>query len=102
MKSRPLLFNPFWAMAGRGGSYYRTPRWRCYDQILLSRGLLNSKSPFQYIQKSEKIFSDKEIIELDDKPYKINNFNGKPIPYDHDINRGCSDHFAVFISVGLK
>ena len=62
--STPLMFNPFWRLAGRGGSYYRSPRWRCYDQILLNRGLMTQASPVRYGRDSANVFAEKEAMPL--------------------------------------
>jgi hypothetical protein len=83
------------------GSYYRTPRWRFYDQIMLSKGLLNIKKKPFFLSGTESIFSKKEIILNDGMTYTITNRNGKPISFDIKKNRGCSDHFPVYIGVEI-
>lgn len=97
--SNTLLLNPFWAFAGRGGSYYRSPRWRCYDQIMVSRGFLIETCPLRYRPDSAGIFSQREVQRSDGSMIELTNRNGKPISYEPAKNRGCSDHFAVFLSV---
>jgi hypothetical protein len=100
--SRPLLLNPFWKLAGRTGSFYRSPRWRCYDQIMLSRGFLLGKGAFSYIQDSIDVFNKKEVRLNDGNDARLTNRNGKPISFDPAKNRGCSDHFPVFVSAEVK
>jgi len=97
--STPLLFNPFWSLAGRGGSFYRSPRWRCYDQILLSRGLLMSGSPMRYVPESVGVFTENEVTRADGNVIRLTNRTGKPVGYEPAKRRGCSDHFAIFLSV---
>jgi hypothetical protein len=97
--SNTLLLNPFWSFAGRGGSYYRSPRWRCYDQIMMSRGVLLETGTLRYRPDSAGIFSQREVQRADGSMIELTNRNGKPISYEPGKNRGCSDHFAVFLSV---
>lgn len=99
--SAPLLFNPFWDFAGRGGSYYRSPRWRCYDQVLMSRGFLIPDSTVRYFPASAAIFTEDVVTMPNGNIARLTNANGKPISYDPEKGRGCSDHFAVYVSVEL-
>ena len=35
----PRLWNGFWGLGGgQAGTYYRSPRWRTYDQVVVSAG----------------------------------------------------------------
>jgi hypothetical protein len=97
--STPQMYNPFWSLAGRGGSYYRSPRWRCYDQILLSRGFLEQNGPLRFVSASESVFSKDHVALADGSVAQLTNRNGKPIAYEPANHRGCSDHFAVFVSI---
>lgn len=99
VSSTPLLFNPFWTMISGGGSYYRSPRWRCYDQILLSRGLLIEDNPIQYIPDSAHVFSEIRVTRSDGSSMQLTNAKGKPITYNPKKHCGCSDHLPVFISL---
>lgn len=99
MKRQPLVYNPFWGLIGGIGSYYRTPRWRYYDQILMSTGLLDTSFLPFYHDDSEVIFNERAVELEDGTTYQITNRNGKPIPFDKKKKRGCSDHFPVVISV---
>ncbi len=42
---------------------------------------------------------EKEVMRADGRVVKLTNQNGKPIGFDPGTERGCSDHFAVFVSV---
>lgn len=102
--STPRLLNPFWRYAAGGGSYYRSPRWRTYDQILLSRGLLEPRHawPMAYVTDSARVF-DSQTVELPDgSVHDVTNRGGKPIPYDLSGDRGCSDHFPVLAEFDLS
>jgi hypothetical protein len=101
--SSPRLLNPFWAFAAGGGSFYRSPRWRTYDQILLSRGLLEPRHawPLEYVSGSARIF-DRDTIDLHDGTvYSVTNRGGKPISYEPAKDRGCSDHFPVLATFDI-
>ena len=101
MKHSPAMYNPFWQHIGGVGSYYRTPRWRFYDQIMMSKGLLDSSFKPFYLAGSGTIFNE-GVFQLEDgSSYQVTNRNGKPIPFDNKKKRGCSDHFPVVISVDL-
>lgn len=95
--SSPRLYNPIWAYAAGGGSYYRSPRWRTYDQILLSRGLLEPRHawPLQYVADSARIVDFTTVTLGDGSVYSLTNRGGKPIAYQPAKDRGCSDHFPV-------
>ena len=100
MGSRPLLFNPFWGLLTGSGSYYRSPRWRFYDQILLSRGLLLPEAPLAYVPGSERIFAGPTVRLPDGSTTRLANRGGKPVPFEPGKD-GCSDHFPVVVSVEL-
>lgn len=95
--SSPRLYNPIWAYAAGGGSYYRSPRWRTYDQILLSRGLLEPRHawPLQYVADSARIVDFTTVTLGDGSVYSLTNRGGKPIAYQPAKDRVCSDHFPV-------
>lgn len=97
--SVPRLLNPFWSMVGRTGSYYRSPRWRTYDQILLSRGFLGRRAPVAFDPDSAFIFDERTVERRDGQQVQLTNRGGKPV--GHSLRRGCSDHFAVVVSVDV-
>lgn len=101
-RSAPLLYNPYWAWVGRTGSYYRSPRWRLYDQILVGRGLVGGRGALRYVDGSGRVFGERTVMRGDGIEHTITNRGGKPIAYDHDRGRGCSDHFPVFASVEVE
>ena len=75
------LFNPFWKYApGVIGSYYRSPRWRTYDQIMLSRGFCDSfhDQPFQLDEESAEIITRKFVQLENGDAWQLTNNNGKP------------------------
>lgn len=100
-RSKPLLYNPFWALVGRKGSYYRSPRWRGYDQILVSRGTLTADASLRLVPASVDVFAEAEVTLADGRTIALTNRNGKPIAYDPVKQRGCSDHFPVHVSVEI-
>ncbi|MEM6300310.1 MAG: endonuclease/exonuclease/phosphatase family protein [Pseudomonadota bacterium] len=102
MASEPRLYNPWWDELGERGSYYRSPRWRYYDQILFSRGLLSAMSTVQFQRDSHRVLSADETPELAGNAWALVNRGGKPIPFDRQRNRGCSDHFPVFAQIKLE
>lgn len=102
MNSSPKLYNPWWHFVGRSGSYYRSPRWRLYDLILLSSGLLQDNAPIQIISNSQAIFDCTSLTRSDGKNWPLVNRGGKPIQFDHELERGCSDHFPVYLQVEIE
>lgn len=99
-ESTPYLLNPFWSFVNSGGSYYRSPRWRTYDQILMSRGVVEPEHawPLRYLPGSATIFDAQTVSLPDGSSINVTNRGGKPIPYEPKKDRGCSDHFPVVAS----
>jgi endonuclease/exonuclease/phosphatase family metal-dependent hydrolase len=97
------LLNPFWTFAGSFGSYYRSPRWRTYDQIMLSRGFCEhfEGQILSYEEGSAAIHRDREVTLANGEVWQVTNNNGKPIRFDSARSRGCSDHFPVVVTVDL-
>lgn len=97
------LLNPFWSFAGSSGSYYRSPRWRTYDQILLSRGFCEDfeGQTLRYEEGSATIHQEQKVSLANGETWQVTNNNGKPIPFDAARGRGCSDHFPVVVTVDL-
>lgn len=102
--SVPYLANPFWKFtSGESGSYYRSPRWRTYDQIMFSRGLIEGQQQsIHYTDSDPMIFSERSVIGGDGREVKLTNRNGKPISYDPETRNGCSDHFPIAIGVNVE
>lgn len=102
LASPPSLLNPFWRLAvGDSGSYYRSPRWRTYDQILVSRGLLKT-SPADttfFVPDSARIQSVPTAVRRDGATVRLTNSGGKPASFDAATGQGCSDHFAIAIGI---
>ena len=95
------LLNPFWTYVGKSGSFYHSPRWRTYDQILMSRGLCEPNQKITYLKGSEYIFSNSKIQLGDGSEWNLTNKNGKPIQFDPKKKRGCSDHFPVVVTIDI-
>jgi hypothetical protein len=97
--SKPRLLNPFWEFAGTGGSYYRSPRWRTYDQILLSRGLCDRfrGQGLRYLPGSAVVHDAAEVTLADGTVHDLTGRTGRPIAFDPRRARGCSDHFPVAV-----
>lgn len=100
--STPRLYNPWWANVGRGGSFYRSPRWRLYDQILVNRGFLADGSPVQVEGGANTICQFNAPRLAGGEQWKIVNAGGKPIAFDLAKGRGCSDHFAIYLTVEVR
>lgn len=101
-RSAPLrLHNPFWAYAsGDWGTFYRSPRWRTYDQILLGRGVLEEgQRRLRLVDDSASIYSDPDLTRRDGSPLEMTNRSGKPRRFDQVRGIGCSDHFPVVVLV---
>lgn len=96
-KSPPRLLNPFWEVSGRGGSYYRSPRWRTYDQIMFSRGLVEPRrrATLRYREGSARVQTAGAVTLSDGTVFPLTNRGGKPITFQPAKARGCSDHFPV-------
>lgn len=97
------VLNPFWTFSGSEGSYYRSPRWRTYDQILFSRGFCETwtNQPVRYLPGTAAIHQVLPVTLPDGREWPATNRNGKPIPFEPENNRGCSDHFPVCGSVEI-
>ncbi len=101
VRSPPSLLNPFWSLVGRGGSYYRSPRWRTYDQILLSRGFLERRAGLVYRPDTATVFDDPDVARPDGAQVALTNRGGKPLAHQR-AGHGCSDHFPVAVSLDLR
>jgi endonuclease/exonuclease/phosphatase family metal-dependent hydrolase len=97
--STPRLYNPWWQFVGRGGSYYRSPRWRLYDQIMPGSGLLQPTAPIRLAPDSAAILGVEHVRLPDGRSWSLLNRGGKPIAFDLDGGRGCSDHLPVYLQV---
>lgn len=103
VESEARLLNPYWSLAAGGGSYYRSPRWRTYDQILLSRGMVEDRrdSRMRYVAGSARVHTAETVDLPDEGAYQVTNLGGKPIKYEPEKDRGCSDHFPVLAALEL-
>jgi endonuclease/exonuclease/phosphatase family metal-dependent hydrolase len=100
--SVPYLANPFWKFIGdKTGTFYRSPRWRIYDQILLSQGFLTNgpKTPV-YEPDNAYIHSAMKVPLANETEIALATSSGKPKSFDPNTNDGCSDHFPVYVKVG--
>jgi hypothetical protein len=60
---------------------------------------MTQASPVRYDRDSANVFAEKQVTRADNSVVKLTNQNGKPIGFDTNKQRGCSDHFAIFVSV---
>lgn len=97
----PTLLNPFWAYTtGALGTYYRSPRWRTYDQVLVSSGIVDGAGPLRYVPGSAHPFVA-DSVTLAGRNVPMINRGGKPLAYDSHKRRGCSDHFPAVLEVEI-
>ena len=98
--SVPVLLNPFWRYTpGISGSYYRSPAWRTYDQVMCSRGVVNGRGRILYTEDSAYVFDESQIKLPDGSEFSLTNSRGKPLSFVSGSKPGCSDHFPVVIQV---
>jgi len=102
--SVPHLINPFWQLTtGEIGTYYRSPRWRTYDQIMFSRGLIEGEGQSVFYRETDSlVFNEKSITRDDGRVVKLTNRNGKPSSFNPETLNGCSDHFPIVIGVNVE
>jgi Endonuclease/Exonuclease/phosphatase family len=85
--STPKLFNPYWSMCtGAAGTYYRSPRWRIYDQVMLSRGALDTFGP------KDAYLHAPATVTLDARQVPMLTRFGRPLSFDAQRMTGASDH----------
>ena len=90
----PRLFNPFWSLCtGEQGTYYASPRWRTYDQILLSPGALEL---FGAVPRA-RVFSLPDVG-VGASRIRLRTALGRPLPFDYARREGVSDHLAAYIT----
>jgi hypothetical protein len=89
----PRLWNPAWALCtGDGGTYYRSPRWRTYDQILLSRGALERWG------SCRALAFQAGSVTVDGKAVSTQTASGKPRGFNEETGQGASDHFPIVVA----
>jgi len=80
---------------GAAGTFYRSPRWQVYDQIMLSRG-------------GADVFGDRTAythsplqVMAGGSPVPVTSRAGRPISFDAARRRGASDHLlAALVDAG--
>jgi endonuclease/exonuclease/phosphatase family metal-dependent hydrolase len=99
------LHNPCWSLRFTdnqelGGTYYRSPEWRTYDQVIVSHGALLEESPFRLIENSVKIprLAD---LQVDNRLIQMKTRTGLPNPFESDDFEGVSDHFPLLYEVEI-
>ncbi len=86
----PRLWNAFWGLGGgQAGTYYRSPRWRVYDQVLVSRGAAGLCGP--RVATTPLPTS----IVVDGRRVQMTSQDGHPLSFDGSKPRGASDHLPV-------
>ncbi len=91
--SVPRLFNPTWEVCtGERGTFYRSPRWRVYDQVLLTRGALDGWGDMAAApHRSGPLTVGGAAIKTETR-------TGKPMGFDPETGQGASDHFPIVLS----
>ena len=86
----PRLWNAFWGLVGGpAGTYYRSPRWRVYDQVLVSRGAAELFGPRKALTVSPA------TVVVDGRQARLTSLDGYPLSFDSSKPRGASDHLPV-------
>ena len=86
----PRLWNAFWGLGGgQAGTSYRSPRWRVYDQVLVSRGAAGLFGP--RVATTPLPTS----IVVDGRRVQMTSQDGHPLSFDGSKPRGASDHLPV-------
>jgi endonuclease/exonuclease/phosphatase family metal-dependent hydrolase len=84
------LWNPAWSLLGQyRGSFYRDPRWRIYDQILISSG-----ASALFGKRTFDVFVPK-TIDVGGEIVHGATSTGRPRGFDVRTGQGISDHFPV-------
>lgn len=95
--SRTGLYNPMYAMKDTAdvGTYrYRGEIWNLFDQIILTRSLLNASRGWRYVPGSAAIYNPEFMCEVSGK------YQGAPLKGvigGKFRDNGQSDHFPVYI-----
>lgn len=88
--STPMLYNPYWSLCtGATGTFYRSPRWRVYDQVMLSRGALDlfgRRTAYTHAPATVTVGGTAVPV--------VSRF-GRPLSFDADRMSGASDHFLT-------
>jgi len=89
---RRALFNPTWALLGTpdlGTLYYNSDWvWNAFDQILVSRGMLDPAG-FAWVDGSIDVYAPDELRDQYRRPRRFRKGRGD------EWNEGYSDHFMV-------
>jgi len=97
--SKKELFNPTYELMTHGkGTYNYRGKWQMLDQVLLSEGWINTRTGFQYIQRSTKVYAPEFLKQQTDNQYKGNpdrTFAGAK------YLKGYSDHFPIYAQFGF-
>lgn len=82
----------------RGGTYYRSPEWKLYDQVIVSHGLLLNNAPLQLNTDSVRV---PRVAEFDTRmgAVKMVTRNGLPNKFSQDNHEGVSDHLPIVFNL---
>ncbi len=103
LEEKFILFNPCWSLRFSdsetiGGSYYRSPEWKIYDQVILSHGLLMENASMKLETQSINIPRLEEFSEGGQTVSMLTR-NGYPKEFSSSSTDGVSDHFPVYFSI---
>lgn len=99
------LFNPCWSppfsdTGTLGGSYYRSPEWRIYDQVMVSHGALDDAAPLRFVQGSLRV-GRLEDFAGSGGPVRMTTATGLPNAFEGSDPEGVSDHLPMLWAVDI-
>ncbi len=93
-KTAPLLYNLMWPFAAKAQGTFYFEGFNLLDQMMVSKGMLNSEGKFGIDPNSAQIL-DFEEIKKNGKPRKF----GRP-SYSQGVDgQGFSDHFPIAVKI---
>ena len=103
LASKFVLYNPCWSLRFAdtleiGGTYYNSPEWKTYDQLIVSHGLLIENSPVKLVQESVQI-PRLSKFDMNSETVSMMTEAGFPKEFDPLKPTGVSDHFPLYYEV---
>jgi predicted extracellular nuclease len=93
-KTAPLLYNLMWPFAAKAKGTFYFEGFNLLDQMMVSKGMLNSEGKFGIDPNSAQIL-DFEEIKKKGKPRKF----GRPSDSQGVDEQGFSDHFPIAVKI---
>ena len=93
-KTAPLLYNLMWPFAAKAQGTFYFEGFNLLDQMMVSKGMLNSEGKFGIDPNSAQIL-DFEEIKKNGKPRKF----GRPSDSQGVDGQGFSDHFPIGVKI---